>query len=104
MVSRHLGNHACQSGLMALEQWALEKIEAGADFNDIFKKVIEGNDCVAALGIGVSLCLSKPNQTFGYALPLITCPHLWQWDIAVSFKTSAATRTKSGIGFRTGLS
>ena len=31
------GNDAIKSALMALEQWALEKLEAGAPFDDIFR-------------------------------------------------------------------
>src|SRR5260370_1093252 len=38
------GNDAVKSALMALEQWALEKLDAGAAFDDIFRKVVEGND------------------------------------------------------------
>jgi hypothetical protein len=75
------GNHACQSGLMALEQWAFEQIDSGKKFDEIFQKVIEGNESVAALGVGVSLCLAHPNTAFANAVPLITCPHLWLWDV-----------------------
>lgn len=76
------GNHAIQSALMALEQWALEQIEQGAKFEVIFQKVIQGNESVAALGLGVSLCLAYPDKSIECSLPLVTCPHLWKWDIA----------------------
>jgi hypothetical protein len=36
------GNGAVQSALMALEQWALERIEGGANFDDIFQKSCRG--------------------------------------------------------------
>jgi hypothetical protein len=75
------GNDAAKSALMALEQWALEQLEAGAPFDDIFRKVIQGNDSVAALGIGVSLCLAYPGVSLAAAFPLLTRPHLWRWDI-----------------------
>jgi hypothetical protein len=75
------GNDAIKSALMALEQWALEKLAAGVPFDDIFRKIIEGHDSVAALGIGVSLCLAHPGASLGAAFPLVTCPDLWEWDI-----------------------
>jgi hypothetical protein len=75
------GNHAVQSALMALEQWALERLAAGVSFDEIFRKVIDGCDAVAVLGIGVSLCLAHPGASLEAAFPLITCPYLWEWDL-----------------------
>jgi len=75
------GNDAVKSALMALEQWALEKLDAGAAFDDIFRKVVEGNDSVAALGLGASLCLAYPGASLAAAFPLVRCPYLWEWDI-----------------------
>ncbi|MNS30287.1 hypothetical protein D3C72_623130 [compost metagenome] len=78
------GNHASQSALMALELWAFERIEAGEDFPAVMQKVLEGNDCVAALGLAVSLCLAHPGKSIEAALPLITCPQIWHWDLGRS--------------------
>jgi hypothetical protein len=78
------GNDASKCALMALELWAFERIEAGDDFTEVFRKVLEGNDSVAALGMAVSLCLAYPDKSIEQALPLITCPHIWKWDIARS--------------------
>jgi hypothetical protein len=78
------GNHASQCALMALELWALERIDAGDDFAEVFRKVLEGSDSVAALGLAVSLCLAQLDKSIEQALPLITCPHIWRWDIARS--------------------
>ena len=75
------GNNATRCGLMALEFWALERIEAGDDLMDIARKSIELNESVAALGLGVSLCFASPKNSAELALPLITCPHVWLWDI-----------------------
>lgn len=75
------GNTAVGSALMALEQWALNRCENGAKFEDVYRKVIEGNDSVAALGIGLSLCLAYPGKSLECALPLVTCPYLWAWDL-----------------------
>jgi hypothetical protein len=76
------GNHAIESALMALEQWALERLDKDAPFDEIFRSVIENNESVAALGIGVSLCLAHPQKSLSCAFPLVTCPYLWEWDIA----------------------
>ena len=76
------GNSAVKSALMALEQWALTQCENGAPFEEVFRKVIAGNDSVAVLGIGVSLCLAHPGACLECALPLATCPYLWEWDIS----------------------
>jgi hypothetical protein len=85
------GNDAVESALMALEQWALERIDAGASFDAVFQKVIEGNESVAALGIGVSLCLAHPSASLQGALPLVTCPYLWGWDIERFVQESTPT-------------
>ncbi len=78
------GNHASECALMALELWAFERIDAGDDFAEVFRKVLEGNDSVAALGLAVSLCLAYKDKSIEQALPLITCPHIWEWDITRS--------------------
>lgn len=76
------GNDAVKSALMALEQWAIEQIDGGSEFSEVFQKVIQGIDCVAVLGLGVSLCLAFQEKSTVSSLPLVTCPHLWGWDIA----------------------
>lgn len=80
------GNEAVGSALMALEHWALERIEQGAEFGEIFRNVVEGNKCVAALGLGVSLCLAHPDKSMRCSLPLVTSAHVWMWDIARRFQ------------------
>ena len=87
------GNHAVQSALMALEQWALNLCEKGTPFEEVFRKVIEGNDTVAVLGVGISLCLAYPGKSLECALPLVTCPYLWEWDISRFVQDSGHLRT-----------
>jgi hypothetical protein len=94
------GNAAVKSALMALEQWALEQLDKGATFDDIFRKVIEGNDSVAALGIGVSLCLARPGTSLQCAFPLVTCPYLWEWDIARLVQDSTTPPNEMGDWYR----
>jgi hypothetical protein len=86
------GNKAVQSALMALEQWALEKAEANASFDEIFRQAVLGHESVAILGIAVSLCLAHPTRSTNSAFALVTCPHLWGWDIArVSLDSGSPT-------------
>lgn len=85
------GNDAVESALMALEQWALEQLEYKAPFDEIFRKVIEGSDSVASLGIGVSLCLAHPGVSVACAFPLVTCPYIWEWDIRRLVQDSTPT-------------
>jgi hypothetical protein len=76
------GSHAVRCALMALEWWALQQLDAGAPFSEVFKKVLDRNESVAVLGLAVSLCLAFPQGSVAQSAPLVTCPHLWGWDIA----------------------
>lgn len=76
------GSHAVRCGLMALEWWALQQLDAGAHFAEVFDKVMDENESVAVLGVAVSLCLAFPHASLAQSAPLVTCPHLWGWDIA----------------------
>lgn len=69
------------SALMALESWAFDQIDAGRSFDEVLRTVVDGNDSVAVLGIGVSLCLAYPDRAVSHILPLLTCPRVWMWDI-----------------------
>ncbi len=75
------GNHACQSALMALEWWAFERIEAGADVAEVIRHIVEGSESVAALGVAVSVCIANVDRGLEPLLPFMTCPHVWQWDL-----------------------
>jgi hypothetical protein len=76
------GSHASRSALMALEQWALERLEAGEELSSLFRKCVEGHEGNAALGLAVSLCLAHGPKAVETVFPLVTCPHIWQWDVA----------------------
>jgi hypothetical protein len=76
------GNPASRSALMAQEQWALERLDAGDDFSEIFRKCVEDHHSVGALGLAVSLCLAHAPKSIACAFPLVTCPSVWQWDVA----------------------
>ena len=90
------GNDAVTSGLMALEQWALEQVEAGQPFEEVFQKIVKGNKSVAVLGLATSLCLAFPNKTVSMSVPLVTCPYLWEWDIARFVQDSSSPSNEIG--------
>ncbi len=75
------GSKAVRCALMALELWALQQLDAGAPFAEVFDKVLDGNESVAVLGLAVSLCLAFPQASLAQSAPLVTCSHLWGWDI-----------------------
>ena len=75
------GPHTVISALMALELWMEERVAAGDDVEALFQKVLQGNDCVGALGACVSIALANPQKSLRAALPLVTCPFLWLGDI-----------------------
>ncbi|MEH2250004.1 hypothetical protein [Nostoc sp.] len=69
------------SALMALEVWMERQIEAGRSPEELFEKVLQESDCVAVLGICVSMTLAYPNKCLKAALSIITSPNVWQMDI-----------------------
>ena len=84
------GNHASQSGLMALEYWAFERIEAGDDFETVLRKVLEGNESVAALGLAVSLCIAHLDKSMDFLVEFITSPQIWNWDLSRSMSDTTS--------------
>lgn len=75
------GPYVVMSALMALEAWMEGEVDAGRDMADLFKQVLEGNDCVGAVGACVSLCLADPGKNLDVALPFVTHPWLLEYDI-----------------------
>jgi hypothetical protein len=72
--------HALTSGLMALEAWGFQQIDAGTSVEDLLARVIPGQRNVALLGIAVSWIMYKPaaSQT---VLPIASHPRVWNSDI-----------------------
>lgn len=78
--------HLLDSALMALEVWALERLQAGEDLDTVCRKVTEGNQCNAVLGIAAGLCAvdNAASLASEAALAIVTHPALWDWDITRS--------------------
>ncbi len=75
------GSSILRSALMALEYWAFEQVENGRSIDEFIQTIVEKNECVAVLGLIVSLCMAFPSSSIKCALPIITCPHVIFWDI-----------------------
>ena len=63
------------SGFMALEEWCLKEIERGRSANDLIQQIVEGNECIAVLGIASMLVLHTETVS-DVTLPLITSQRL----------------------------
>lgn len=85
------------SAYLALDKWALEQVEAGADGDQLIERVVRGNDSIAALGIALHVALAKPTIT-PVNEALVTTQRLWRADIQ-RYVQEASVRSSSQIGF-----
>lgn len=76
-----VGPYSVCSALMALEMWMELEVEKGRDLGELFETILKDNDCVAALGACVSLILANPQAALDVAIPFVTNPYLWDWDL-----------------------
>ena len=76
-----VGPSSVCSALMALEAWMEGEAKNGRDLNELFEFVLKDNDCVGALGACISILLLDPEKSLDVALPFVTNPFLWDWDL-----------------------
>lgn len=74
------GSSVVASGLMALEHWAFERIEAGGDTDQVMQEVVEGHTTNAVLGIVCAISLDRKHCS-ETTLPVLTSQRVWHWDI-----------------------
>ncbi|MGF2037347.1 MAG: hypothetical protein RMZ43_018850 [Nostoc sp. CmiVER01] len=91
-----VGPYPVISALMALEEWMERQIEAGRDVETLFEKVLCGSNSVAVLGICLSMALAYPEKCLKVALPIASCPDIWEMDIS----RLAYDSTNSWDGFK----
>jgi hypothetical protein len=66
-------------GYMALEEWCFAEVERGKPIDELLNNIIEGNECIATLGIAAMLALHT--ETVSEAtLPLFTSQRLLTAD------------------------
>lgn len=58
-----LSPNALGCALLAVENWAFEELACGADPDALIRRVIEGNACVAVLGVAVTIALERDLQS-----------------------------------------
>ena len=71
--------NAITCGLMALEEWCFGELGQGRPVAELIQLIVEGNECIAILGIAVALALEseKPSEA---VFPLITSQRLLHAD------------------------
>ncbi len=91
-----VGSYPVISALMALEEWMERQIEADINVEALFEKVLSGSNSVAVLGICLSMALAYPEKCLKVALPIASCPDIWEMDIS----RLAYDSTNSWNGFK----
>ena len=91
------GPYAVCSALMALEVWMEQEIKKGRDLNELLEIVLKDNDCVGILGVCISLILANPEKSLDAAIPFVTNPYLWDWDLQRTVHESDASSNLIGF-------
>lgn len=88
---------ALACAFLALDFWALDQVEAGADPDDLIKRVVDGNTSFAVLGIALNVALAA-QRVSPVTEALVRAQRLWRADIQ-RFAQEASIRSSSQIGF-----
>jgi hypothetical protein len=66
-------------GFLALEEWCFAELECGRPVDELIHEIVEGNDCIAILGVAVMIALHT--QAVSEAtLALLASQRLWPAD------------------------
>ncbi|PLY14975.1 MAG: ATP-binding protein [Sedimenticola sp.] len=71
--------HAIGCGYMALEEWCFAEIERGRPVDELIQQIVEGNECIAILGIASMIALHTETVS-ETTLPLFTSQRLLTAD------------------------
>lgn len=83
VYSWHLGELTAQPlecAFLSLTYWALKQVESGRAVDEVIHQVVEGNESVAAAGLGLTLALEKLHVS-EVTLSLLTGQRLWLYDM-----------------------
>lgn len=86
-----------ESAYLALDKWALDQVDTGADGDGLIERIVSGNQSIAVLGIALHVALSRPTVT-SVNEALVTTQRLWRVDIQRYVK-EGEIRSSSQIGF-----
>ncbi|WP_025769620.1 ATP-binding protein [Thioalkalivibrio sp. HK1] len=64
---------------MALEEWCFAEIEKSRDVDELIQQVVEGNECIAILGVA-SMIMLHTERVSNVTLPLVTSQRLLTAD------------------------
>jgi hypothetical protein len=73
------GPNPIECGFMALEAWCFSELEGGRPDDELIRQIVEGNQCIAILGVAALLALhtSRLSET---VYPLVTAQRLLSAD------------------------
>jgi hypothetical protein len=73
------GPDAIECGFMALEAWCFAEVERGRPVDEVIKQIVEGNQCIAILGVSALLAIhtTRLSET---VFSLVTAQRLWALD------------------------
>ena len=87
-------------GFMALEEWCFTELERNRAVDDLIQQIIEGNECIAILGIASMLALHT--ETVSEAtLPLVTSQRLLTADRNRMVEDYSSTNNLIGFTYST---
>lgn len=75
-----LGPAPLKGALLTLSYWAFQQIELGQPTDDIIRRIVEDSDCVASLGLALTIALETLHVS-EITLPLVCCQRLWHHDL-----------------------
>ena len=89
---------ALECAFLALTYWAFKQVEGGRPASDVIKDIVEGNKCLAVVGITLDLALESW-ETTETTLALATCQRIWAFDRARHAQESSKNIDILGYGF-----
>jgi hypothetical protein len=85
------------SAYLALDQWALDQVEAGVEGEALIERIVRDNHSIAVLGIALHVALARPAISPTNEV-LVTAQRLWRADIERCAQ-EVSIRSSSQIGF-----
>lgn len=84
-------------GFLALEKWCIAELQLGRSVDELIRRIVEGNACIAILGTAATLAL-QTNVTSEFTMPLFSSQRLMAADqTRMAQDISSAARV---MGFR----
>jgi len=82
----------------ALAEWAFEQLEKGEGADELIRRIVTGNTCIAVLGMAVAVAMQSKTPSDSTE-PLVIAPRLWRAD-ALRWRQEFSWTTSSLIGFK----